>query len=1142
MPRRLTKKTTYVRLAENRIQEIKSLVSQWPYETKAFMRARLNQYKPPAGWINSILETFLSFIVDAPEKRFQVLEDPEILTDWQKRFEISGQTNPQDAWNRILEKEVTSKDYLYLLSLLDYSLRDVHVPVELEELFEKIYRAHIRKEYVSDPTIPKAPLLLIIGPSGAGKTSTVTESIEKVIFGDQVLPEIDLARKKEELLANEPFWKSVEEIDPTLAMEIARTKRLKFYKRLGSIPLIKWVFKKRIGHHLAKLEEQGIIVDHAMVTPNDYQTALAGEPGNYFKKALGDPRKPTVRHIEEAHSAFGRVEGHASGAERQQRTLIDTSNIVLDEIISGKRDCLLIATSDQPERFDAAIYRRFVEKGKIINIADYWKNTLNLKEVVRLELQRHDIQVCGQDMKPKSNVCTNLGLDNLDTAVERLYKVFEERTLKVIPSYVRKLIHSIVEIKNDFVPEYLDDALLVRQAFELVAQTSYGDLYKKVIDRMDRHVKWEEYVGSIKDTFSEMTNNCLYYGVDEEKGVVLNGPPGSGKTFLVRTWLSENDDVHDIATSASALQDPVNPIDGAVDNLEKVYDIAKMIAPTVVFFDEGDALAPKRSQSGGSPSDKITNKFLNLIDGEVPLHRVFTVLTTNRLDILDPALIRSKRLKVLEVSGNLSKQDIINIVEATLKDVPLAADIKVSQIIESAQGLCNTPADYAAFVEKARALRSTEFEVLQRFREMMDAPKEERSNFIKFNFKTLMGILEALDVSTTVRSDIKEMPMRLLDHLEVINQKLEPILETEEYPLMRTHLNSAKREISQSPTKKGKVQLDEFLEAELSQEPQVGFIIGVGANDVTGVLLPIATSLTYRGASQNVMVTGAVSSSSSAAAQMEMAVKMTQQSAEEALTMVKNYLQGLDPKVSSARLLGDFLEDYTIHHQLLSASYNVGGPSAGYALAINTLSALMLIPVYNDFGITGAPWTKGVKQGEVGGSVIIGGHRKKTEKVLTYLRRMYMPLKNYMDLAPDLLAGYWGKDKDVLGVTHFGELIPEVVWLGQDYEQRLLELINLRISYKIGKYKGDNLQTDIKQRILHIKEELKTEVEKELRQRLISLRRYLRSPERDPHLSLQEIYRPKPAKPAELADSIWDLVKRFRRRRATKTEHTQPKF
>jgi transitional endoplasmic reticulum ATPase len=709
--------------------------------------------------------------------------------------------------------------------------------------------------------------------------------------------------------------------------------------------------------------------------------------------------------------------------------------------------------------------------------------------------------------------------------------VFQERTLKIIPSYVRKLIHSIVEIKNEFHPGHLDDALLVRQAFELVAQNSYGDLYKKVIDRMDRKVKWEAYVGGIKDTFSEMTNNCLYYGVDEEKGVVLNGPPGSGKTFLVRTWLSENSDVHDIATSASALQDPVNPIDGAVDNLEKVYDIAKMIAPTVVFFDEGDALAPKRSPSGGSPSDKITNKFLNLIDGEIPLNRVFTVLTTNRLDILDPALIRSKRLKVLEVSGQLNKRDIQGIITTSLKDIPLADHMNISTIIEAAQGLCNTPADYTAFVEKARALRSTEYEVLQRFRELSPASREVKSNFIKFNLKTLMGIMEALDMPNALRTEIKEKPLRMLDHYDEIEDYLRKIGASDEYPLMRTHLNSAKQEISQSPTKKGKVQLDEFLEAELSQEPQVGFIIGVGANDITGVLLPIATSLTYRVSAQNIMVTGAVSSSSAAAAEMDMAVQMTQQSAQEALTMVKNYLQELDPKVSTARLLGDFLEDYTLHHQLLSASYSVGGPSAGYALAINTLSALLLIPVYNDFGITGAPWTKGVKSGEVGGSVIIGGHKKKTEKVLAYLRRMYMPLKNYMDLEPDLLAGYWAKDKDVLGVTHFGELIAEVVWLGPDYERRLLELIDLRIQYKLGKYRGDSLQPDTKQKILNIKEELRLEVEKELRTRLVALRRYLRSPARDPHLSMQEIFRPRPGRASGLADGVMSIVNRIRRRK-----------
>ena len=144
--------------------------------------------------------------------------------------------------------------------------------------------------------------------------------------------------------------------------------------------------------------------------------------------------------------------------------------------------------------------------------------------------------------------------------------------------------------------------------------------------------------------------------------------------------------IHDIATSPSALQDPVNPVEGAIDNLEKVYDIAKMIAPTVIFFDEGDSLAPKRSPSGGSPTDRLTNKFLNLIDGEIPLNRVFTVLTTNRLDILDPALIRSKRLKVMEISGHLGRDDVHDIVKQAIADIPMAPDLEVGNHCGIRQG------------------------------------------------------------------------------------------------------------------------------------------------------------------------------------------------------------------------------------------------------------------------------------------------------------------------------------------------------------------------------------------------------------------------------------------------------------------------
>ena len=418
-----------------------------------------------------------------------------------------------------------------------------------------------------------------------------------------------------------------------------------------------------------------------------------------------------------------------------------------------------------------------------------------------------------------------------------------------------------------------------------------------------------------------------------------------------------------------------------------------------------------------------------------------------------------------------------------------------------------------------------------RLRQIRHDPQKARENFVKFNFKTLMGILNAVDGQNQLKAAVRDTPEHFMKHYESILKLLAAIQTPKDYPMVPSHLKSARHEISESPTKKGKVVLDEFLEAELSQEPQVGFIIGVGANDVTGVLLPIATSLTYSLSSDKVMVTGAVSSSSSAGAQMEMAVQMTQQSAHEALTMVKNYLQDLDPKVNAARLLGEFLDKYTIHHQLLSASYSVGGPSAGYALAMNTLSALMHIPVYHDFGITGAPWTKGVKRGEVGGSVIIGGQRKKTEKVLTYLRRMYMPLKNYQDLEQELLVNYWTLGKDVLGVTHFGDLVPEVICLDPEYEQMLQELISIRIEYKLNKHQGKRPNEAVKHEILHKKEILKIRAEKEITSRMSALRRYLRSPAKDPHLSLEEIFRRRESSLILVTDPVKRLIQKVRSRK-----------
>jgi hypothetical protein len=515
---------------------------------------------------------------------------------------------------------------------------------------------------------------------------------------------------------------------------------------------------------------------------------------------------------------------------------------------------------------------------------------------------------------------------------------------------------------------------------------------------------------------------------------------------------------------------------------------------------------------------------------------VFTALTTNRLDILDPALIRSKRLKVMEVSGHLTKKDITDIIKQKLNGIPLIDNIDENIIYDFARGLCNTPADFSAFVEKARSVRNTEFEVLNRARTLVRDSDEERENFVKFNYKTLMGMLDAVSIPESVRKGFKGHINNFLDGFSEFVNLFEHVTDSNGYPLVQSHLLSARAEISQSPVKKGKVQLDEFLEGELSQEPQVGFIIGVGANDVTGVLLPIATSLTYSLSPEKVLVTGAVSSSTAVAAELDMAVQMTQQSAKEALTLVKNYFQSLDPKVSIPKLLGEFLEKYTIHHQLLSASYQVGGPSAGYALALNTLSTLLQMPICNDFGITGAPWTKGVKRGEVGGSVIIGGHKKKAEKVLLHLRRMYMPLQNYRDLEADFLAEYWSMNKDILGVSNFGDLAPELIWLGSEYDKTLQGLIDIRIQYKLKKHRGHTDINQLKAKILEKKTLLKKEFEKEIFSRLSAIRDYLRNPVSDPHLSLEEILKEHPKKQFSSFQPVITYFKeKFRRKNSKQT-------
>ena len=459
---------------------------------------------------------------------------------------------------------------------------------------------------------------------------------------------------------------------------------------------------------LAKAVANETHANFILINGPEIMSKYYGQSEENLRKKFEEAEKnaPSIIFIDEIDAIASKREESRGEVERR----VVAQMLALMDGLKSRGKVVVIGATNIPNELDPALRRpgRF-DRELEIGVPDV-EGRLNI-----LKIHTRNMPLSkGVSLKQFAEIThgfvgADLSALAKEAAMTLLRRIYPDMKLEEDQPIPTEVLEKLIVAKKDFI-----------EALKVVRPSALREVLIEV-----PNVKWGDIGGldTVRQELVEAVEWPLKHpqiftrmGIKPPKGILLYGPPGSGKTLLAKAVANESKSNFILVKGPELLSKWVGESEKAV---RKIFEKARQTSPTIIFFDEIDSLAPRRGAGSDSHvTERVVNQLLTEMDGLIELDDIVILAATNRPDIVDTALLRPGRFDRIVLVPAPTEKAREEIFKIHIKGMPITKDVKIKELAKETDGYVG--ADIEAVCRESAMLA---------LRKDMDAKKINKKHF-----------------------------------------------------------------------------------------------------------------------------------------------------------------------------------------------------------------------------------------------------------------------------------------------------------------------------------------------------------------------------------------------------------------------------